>query len=265
MGHYRFVSDEEFDAWVGGSCSSGRGIRPPLRHGPVSPSQLLEGEDVVLESTSRAPARSARLSSSGAHPARAALDVDSSGGCDPGNRDRGRACPAPGQGRVGARQQDLVDLVSERRRRGGPGGARCYSSVRLPGTQEGAATHDRGQDRRAARTGRLEVHLVILAAKRAREINSCYNQLGEGRAEFVRRSWSRGLRNKPLSIALEEIAEGKIIAERTRGVGLSAATTPWGARDAREGCCSASPAASPRTRPGARRPADARAPPFVSS
>ena len=27
--------------------------------------------------------------------------------------------------------------------------------------------------------------LVILAAKRAREINSYYNQLGEGRAEFV--------------------------------------------------------------------------------
>ena len=43
--------------------------------------------------------------------------------------------------------------------------------------------------------------LVILSAKRAREINSYYNQLGEGRGEFV----------PPL---VEEIAEGKIDYER---------------------------------------------------
>jgi DNA-directed RNA polymerase subunit omega len=55
--------------------------------------------------------------------------------------------------------------------------------------------------------------LVILAAKRAREINSYYNQLGEGRAEFVPPLVETGLRNKPLSIALEEIAEAKIDAE----------------------------------------------------
>ena len=58
--------------------------------------------------------------------------------------------------------------------------------------------------------------LVILSAKRAREINSYYNQLGEGRGEFVPPLVeSGGLTNKPLSIALEEIAEGKINAERT--------------------------------------------------
>ena len=57
--------------------------------------------------------------------------------------------------------------------------------------------------------------LVILAAKRAREINSYYNQLGEGRGEFVPPLVeSGGLTNKPLSIALEEISEGKINAER---------------------------------------------------
>ncbi|HEY7399820.1 MAG TPA: DNA-directed RNA polymerase subunit omega [Actinomycetota bacterium] len=57
--------------------------------------------------------------------------------------------------------------------------------------------------------------LVILSAKRAREINSYYNQLGEGRGEFVPPLVeSGGLTNKPLSIALEEIAEGKINAER---------------------------------------------------
>ena len=57
--------------------------------------------------------------------------------------------------------------------------------------------------------------LVILAAKRAREINSYYSQLGEGRAEFIPPLIeSGGLTNKPLSIALEEIAEGKIDYER---------------------------------------------------
>ena len=59
--------------------------------------------------------------------------------------------------------------------------------------------------------------LVILAAKRAREINSYYNQLGEGRGEFVPPLVETGLRNKPLSIALEEIAEGKIDVRAHRG------------------------------------------------
>jgi DNA-directed RNA polymerase subunit omega len=63
--------------------------------------------------------------------------------------------------------------------------------------------------------------LVILAAKRAREINSYYNQLGEGRGEFVPPLVeSGGLKNKPLSIALEEIAEGKIQSELPEGVGI---------------------------------------------
>ena len=51
-------------------------------------------------------------------------------------------------------------------------------------------------------------------ARRAREINSYYNQLGEGRGEFVPPLVETGLRNKPLSIALEEIAEGKVGYER---------------------------------------------------
>jgi DNA-directed RNA polymerase subunit omega len=62
--------------------------------------------------------------------------------------------------------------------------------------------------------------LVILAAKRAREINSYYNQLGEGRAEFVPPLVETGLRNKPLSIALEEIAEAKIDAESSEAAGV---------------------------------------------
>ena len=61
--------------------------------------------------------------------------------------------------------------------------------------------------------------LVILSAKRAREINSYYSQLGEGRGEYVPPLVeSGGLRNKPLSIALEEIAEGKVTYERPEGI-----------------------------------------------
>ena len=61
--------------------------------------------------------------------------------------------------------------------------------------------------------------LVTLSAKRAREINSYYSQLGEGRGEFVPPLVeSAGLRNKPLTIALEEIAEGKVEFERPEGL-----------------------------------------------
>jgi DNA-directed RNA polymerase subunit omega len=57
--------------------------------------------------------------------------------------------------------------------------------------------------------------LVILAAKRAREINSYYSQLGEGRGEYVPPLLETGgLKSKPLSIALQEIAEKKITFER---------------------------------------------------
>ena len=63
--------------------------------------------------------------------------------------------------------------------------------------------------------------LVILAAKRAREINSYYSQLGEGRAEYIPPLVETGQRNKPLTIALQEIAEGKIATERPEGVGVN--------------------------------------------
>ena len=56
--------------------------------------------------------------------------------------------------------------------------------------------------------------LVILAAKRAREINSYYSQLGEGRGEFVPPLIEGGLGSKPLAIALQEISEGKVTFER---------------------------------------------------
>jgi DNA-directed RNA polymerase subunit omega len=57
--------------------------------------------------------------------------------------------------------------------------------------------------------------LVILSARRAREINSYYSQLGEGRGDFIPPLVETGgLRNKPLSIAMEEIAEDKVTFQR---------------------------------------------------
>lgn len=53
--------------------------------------------------------------------------------------------------------------------------------------------------------------LVTLASKRAREINDYYNQLGEGLGRIVPPQVT-SVSRKPLSIALEEISNGDIIA-----------------------------------------------------
>ena len=47
--------------------------------------------------------------------------------------------------------------------------------------------------------------LVIYSAKRARQINDYYNQLGDGILEYVGPLVEPGLQEKPLSIALREI------------------------------------------------------------
>lgn len=55
--------------------------------------------------------------------------------------------------------------------------------------------------------------LVVLAARRARQINAYFNQLGEGIGGYVPPQ-VHSLSRKPLSIALEEIAEDKVIVEQ---------------------------------------------------
>ena len=52
--------------------------------------------------------------------------------------------------------------------------------------------------------------LVTLSAKRARQINAYFNQLGEGLGHAIPPQVSSVAR-KPLSIAFEEIAAGKIV------------------------------------------------------
>ncbi len=53
--------------------------------------------------------------------------------------------------------------------------------------------------------------LVSLSATRARQINSYYGQLGEGLGRMIPPQVSSTAR-KPLSIALQEIEQGKIVA-----------------------------------------------------
>jgi DNA-directed RNA polymerase subunit omega len=54
---------------------------------------------------------------------------------------------------------------------------------------------------------------VVIAARRARQINAYFSQLGVGYGEFVPPQ-VHSLSRKPLTIALEEIAEGKVAVER---------------------------------------------------
>jgi DNA-directed RNA polymerase subunit omega len=59
--------------------------------------------------------------------------------------------------------------------------------------------------------------LVIFAAKRARQINAYYSQLGEGLLEYVGPLVETHVQEKPLSVALREINAGLLVAEPTEG------------------------------------------------
>jgi len=52
--------------------------------------------------------------------------------------------------------------------------------------------------------------LVVLAARRARQINAYYNELGAGLGGYVPPQ-VHSLSRKPLSIALEEIVQDKVV------------------------------------------------------
>ena len=55
--------------------------------------------------------------------------------------------------------------------------------------------------------------LVIYAAKRARQINAYYSQLGEGLLEYVGPLVETHVQEKPLSVALREINAGLLTSE----------------------------------------------------
>jgi DNA-directed RNA polymerase subunit omega len=53
--------------------------------------------------------------------------------------------------------------------------------------------------------------LVLFAAKRARQINAYYSQLGEGLLDHVGPLVETTVQEKPLSIALREVNAGKLV------------------------------------------------------
>jgi DNA-directed RNA polymerase subunit omega len=59
--------------------------------------------------------------------------------------------------------------------------------------------------------------IVIMAAKRARQINAYYSQLGEGLLEYVGPLVETRVQEKPLSIALREARERLLTVEPTEG------------------------------------------------
>ena len=75
------------------------------------------------------------------------------------------------------------------------------------------------------RADESKFRLVSLGAKRARQINSYYGQLGEGLGRMIPPQVSSTAR-KPLSIALQEIAQGKIVAVNVEDEPEEAEATP---------------------------------------
>jgi DNA-directed RNA polymerase subunit omega len=69
--------------------------------------------------------------------------------------------------------------------------------------------------------------LVTLAARRARQINSYFNQLGDGLGHMVPPQVS-SIARKPLSIGFEEIAAHKIVRAELPGPEEEAATDEAG-------------------------------------
>jgi DNA-directed RNA polymerase subunit omega len=55
---------------------------------------------------------------------------------------------------------------------------------------------------------------VVVSARRARQINAYFHQLGAGIGEYVPPQ-VHSLSRKPLTIAMEEIAEGKVAVENS--------------------------------------------------
>ncbi len=232
---YLFVSDEEFDRMIAaGELLEWAEIFGHRSGTPVAPvRRVLEaGRDVLLEVDVQGArqVKEAEPESVLILLAPPSLEELERRLRTRGTEDEERLARRLAEGRVGAGPGiGLRPRGGERRRGSCVVAGRCYHPG-VPAT--------RRRRRPCARPGRTrepmidpkiddllaqvdsKYTLVILAAKRAREINSYYNQLGEGRAEFIPPLVETGLKNKPLSIALEEIAEGKILAETAEGAGV---------------------------------------------
>lgn len=75
--------------------------------------------------------------------------------------------------------------------------------------------------------------LVLYAAKRARQINAYYSQLGEGLLDHVGPLVETSIQEKPLSIALREVNAGVLTCTDTdpEGEALDGAAEPTAGTD----------------------------------
>ena len=76
--------------------------------------------------------------------------------------------------------------------------------------------------------------LVLYSAKRARQINAYYSQLGEGLLEYVGPLVDTHVQEKPLSIALREINDDLLTCEDIDPAAEAAAAEAAAAGDATE-------------------------------
>ena len=76
--------------------------------------------------------------------------------------------------------------------------------------QERLRPSDLTPHRPSARQRRLQLRIVLVAAKRARQINSYYHNLGEGTFDEFPPPMVETISKNYLTIALEEVAAGKI-------------------------------------------------------
>ena len=88
--------------------------------------------------------------------------------------------------------------------------------VRSPRRPRG---HHQPAHRRAAHKVDSKYGLVLYSAKRARQINAYYSQLGEGLLEYVGPLVETHVQEKPLSIAMREINADLLTIEKTDGEG----------------------------------------------
>lgn len=90
--------------------------------------------------------------------------------------------------------------------------------------------------------------LVLFSAKRARQINAYYSQLGEGLLEHVGPLVETGVQEKPLSIALREVNAGVLEAVDPQSDAAATTGHDWAMGEA------TTESATPNAAPGVPKP-----------
>ena len=186
---YRFVSEDEFDRMAGSGelleWAEIFGHRSGTPAGPVR-ATMAEGGDVLLELDVQGARQVREVVPEAVLVCSSPLDQDSSAVARPRNRDGGRARRRLSKAEWELGERELFDQVvvnDDAERAAGEVAAIIGASPRHPRKDRPTMIEPKIDELLSQVDSKYT--LVTLAAKRAREINSYYNQLGEGRAEFV--------------------------------------------------------------------------------